>query len=924
MDAALLKQFFDQQNKLIETLTARLAKVESSDKQSQSPSQTIDGITNSMTEFYFDPVAKITFDSWFKRYEDIFRSEFVNQSEEWKIRLLLRKLGPKEHEKYCNFILPKKPTDHSFEGTIKFLGEMFGDQSSLFNIRYQCLNLLKNDQEDFVTYAGTVNKECERFKLKDLTDDQFKTLMFICGLRSSKDAEIRTRLLSRLENEPNISLQAVANECQRLINLKHDTAMIQQDHKPAAIHTLQQVDQADKQHRQQKQQMIVAKKSPPSPCWNCGAWHFKEYCSYKQHRCRDCNEVGHKEGHCRIKRENPKNRAFQQARRVPERFRKNTSSFSLMSTFKLDASRRKFITVSINGQYVKMQLDTASDVTIISRRTWDLLGRPMLQRSSETATSACGGALNLSYKLTCCVSFQGKSICGTCYVVNQDLNLLGLDWIDDLGLTEIPLQKLCNHIDSIPEDQIDQNYTQTFVEEFPAVFEKELGCCTQATVSLKVKPGATAVFRNKRTVPYAAIPLVEAELKRLEELGVLSPITYSNWAAPIVVIKKANGSVRLCADFSTGLNSALEDHHYPLPVPSDLFTILNGGKYFAKLDLADAYLQVNVAEESRELLTINTHRGLYRYNRLPFGVKTAPAAFQQIMDTMLSGQEGVAAYLDDIIIVGKNLSQLKDRIRNVLNRIQEYGFRLRVEKCEMFLDRIKYLGFIFDEQGRRPDPENVAAIQKLTTPKDTSELRTFLGLISYYSVFLPRLYELRAPLNRLLQKDVRWCWTPDCEKAFRDLQKVLTSDLLLTHYDPEFHIKVAADASQNGVGAVILHQFPDGTEKAIMHAARTLTKAERNYSQIEKEALAIIFAVKNFTRWFMDDILRCKRIISRYLPCLDRRKEFLPALLVGYNVGLQHFWVTILILSTVEQKNLDRWTHCPGSLITVSQLARTR
>ncbi|BHF75004.1 hypothetical protein SprV_0501809700 [Sparganum proliferum] len=415
----------------------------------------------------------------------------------------------------------------------------------------------------------------------------------------------------------------------------------------------------------------------------------------------------------------------------PKRKSKSQSvgnSLSLLTAFQLNASgRRKFVEVLLNGHAVRLQLDTASDITIISERLWQSLSSPMMKQTSQSATSACDGLVQLMGQLQCCVSFRGTGITAICYVTNSDLNLLGLDWIEQLGLTDMPLRVVGSQV------------------RIPAVLA--------AKDILQRQP----VFRPKRSVPYAALPLFEAELKRLEELGVLVPVSYSAWAAPIVVVKKPNVLIRICADFSTGLNAALTPNCYLLPVPADLFILLNGGTCFAKLDLADAYLQIEVAPESGELLTINTHRGLFQYTRLPFGVKTAPALFQQTMNAMLSGIPGAAGYLDDIIIVGRSPAELQDRVCAVLEHVQEYGFRLRADKCQFFLDSTKYLGFVFDVTVRHPDPENIRVIQRMPAPKNISQLRSFLDLISYFSAFLPSLHDVRAPLNRLLQKDAPWC-----------------------------------------------------------------------------------------------------------------------------------------------------------------------
>ncbi|EYC07814.1 hypothetical protein Y032_0068g142 [Ancylostoma ceylanicum] len=332
-------------------------------------------------------------------------------------------------------------------------------------------------------------------------------------------------------------------------------------------------------------------------------------------------------------------------------------------------------------------------------------------------------------------------------------------------------------------------------------------------------------------------------------MNVIAPVTHSEWAAPIVCVRKSNGKLRVCADFSTGLNKGLESFDYPLPVPEDIFATLNGGAVFSQIDLSDAYLQIELSDESKKMVVINTHRGLFQYNRLPFGIKTAPGIFQQIMNKMVAGLRGVATYLDDILVCGRTEQEHTENLLALFGRIPEYGFTVRLEKCSFAKAEIRYLGFIVDKNGRRPNPEKIDAIKGMVEPKNVSHLRAFVGMITYYAAFMPTMKDLRGPLDALLKKDVKWEWTSKQQLAFEKVKKALSSELNLAHYDPRQKIVVAADACDYGIGCVISHRYEDGSEKPIAHASRSLTAAEKNYSQIEKEALGIVFAVKKFHKY---------------------------------------------------------------------------
>ena len=203
-------------------------------------------------------------------------------------------------------------------------------------------------------------------------------------------------------------------------------------------------------------------------------------------------------------------------------------------------------------------------------------------------------------------------------------------------------------------------------------------------------------------MPFSEIEKINQELDRFVNTGILSKVKFSEWAAPTVYIRKKSKEIRVCSDFSIGLNAALKDYHYPLPIPEEVFNKLNGGTVFSKIDLSEAYLQIPGEENSSKLLCINTHRVLYKFDRLAFGIKLAPAIFQQVMDIILGGFDFTFAYLDDIVISSKTKELHRERLNKVFAQIREFGFKVKEAKCDFCMNKIKYLGDVLTPKGLQP------------------------------------------------------------------------------------------------------------------------------------------------------------------------------------------------------------------------------
>ena len=285
---------------------------------------------------------------------------------------------------------------------------------------------------------------------------------------------------------------------------------------------------------------------------------------------------------------------------------------------------------------------------------------------------------------------------------------------------------------------------------------------------------------------------------------------------------------------------------YPLPKPDDIYATMAGGKLFTTFDLSHAYNQLLLDEESCKFVTVNTHKGLYQYTRLPFGIASAPAVFQRVMDTVLQGLEGIACYIDNIILTSKIDEEHLECLEGVLKCLLHHGVHVKPSKCHFLQPPVIFLGHCIDADGIHPTDKKLKAIIQAPAPENITELRSFLGLINYYGKFIPNAATILAPLNELLSKDAKWKWDQRCQKSFEQAKQTLTSNKVLMHYNPSLPIRMAEDMSAYGIGAVVAHVLPDGTERPVAFASRTLTSTERNYAQVEKEALSLIFVVKHF------------------------------------------------------------------------------
>ena len=419
--------------------------------------------------------------------------------------------------------------------------------------------------------------------------------------------------------------------------------------------------------------------------------------------------------------------------------------------------------------------------------------------------------------------------------------------------TDLPecMQKLIDGVDPETPEGVVTRLKELMVR-YDQIFSKsetDLGLTSILTHRIDTG-GARPIRQPLRKFPPAHVEAITEQVDKLLEQGVIEPAT-SPWASNVVLVRKKDGSYRCCIDYRQ-LNSVTTKDAYPVPRMDSCLDAMAGAGWFSTIDMPSAYHQVYVEPQDSDKTAFICPRGMFRYRTMPFGLCNAGATFQRLMDIVMSGLhlDICLAYLDDIIVYAKSPEEHLARLEIVFHRLQGAGLKLKPEKCLFFQRSVEFLGHVVSADGIETSPDKIQAVVEWPVPTSVTEVRSFIGLASYYRRFVRDFSKIAAPLNSLMQKDKKFTWTEEAQQSFEKLKSALTSPPVLAMPMDEGLFTLDTDASNESIGAV-LSQQQSGEERVIAFASRTLDKREKNYCVTRKELLAVVYFLRHFKQYLL-------------------------------------------------------------------------
>ncbi|UYV84361.1 K02A2.6-like [Cordylochernes scorpioides] len=476
-----------------------------------------------------------------------------------------------------------------------------------------------------------------------------------------------------------------------------------------------------------------------------------------------------------------------------------------------------FETIYIQGHPINFKIDTGADVNILPLASLKFLqGKYVITPTNKNIFTYTKERIPIVGEVELECQFQSKKSNSKFFVVKcQTVPILGLKDCSRFGLIE-KVNSLHQCINNISSEVILNKYKDVF-EGVGLLKNKQ---------SILIKEDAIPQVYTARRLPLALREPVREELEKMSKLGVIKKINKpTEWSHPMVVVKKPNGDVRICID-PRKLNYWIKRERYMMPSPEEVLALIQKANIYTVLDAKYAFWQIPLTDEASLLTTMSTPYGRYCYTRMPYGLSSAPEIFQRIIHQLYLGVPNVVTYMNDVLIYSDSETEHLKILEQVLKIARENGLKFDKTKTQLMQPSVRYLGHIVSTEGIRPLESKVKAILDMPRPQDKKAPQRFLGMVTYLAKFLPNLSDKTANMRLLLRKNESWISNYNASPCLR-------------HFDPKLDIEISTDASSNGLGAVLQQQGVPITYSSI-----ALSAAQKKYSQIEKELLAVYFGCK--------------------------------------------------------------------------------
>ena len=748
----------------------------------------------------------------------------------------------------------------------KFAGQMERKE----NFRMHRLEFQRYKQEatesvdDFLTRCTAKALKCQN---KDEEAREERIIEVLIG--GIKYPEVQRKLLSR---DQGLTLREAADICRT-----HEASM---DH-------MAQLSSMGHSFANTNIDAITAR-GKSTQCRYCGTAHSfrkKEFCPAYGTTCKTCRKMNHWRVMCRAESKeqseqhveyNQHSAAYRQGARRKPHYRQGgptsrrvhtvtedtqdalADQFDMLafeavskSTSVSESRDEVFATLNIKlenrvgAHTLKVKVDTGAQGNILPLRVYSQMCPEKLDGEGhpEDGATTPSNTILTAYNGTCIPQY-GTVTLKTQYGESEWTNtkfyvaeaqgpaIMGLPSLQALKLLSLHCAVTKQENKSITDKiQLQAIYPDRFegIGKFPGEFK------------ITLQEDAQPVVQAPRKYPIQIKEEIRGELGRMETLGVIKKVTDpTDWVSSIAFSRKSNGKLRICID-PKDLNRAMKRTYHKTPTLEEITHNFAGATVFSKVDARHGYWSIALDEESSHLTTFNSPVGRYRFLRLPFGLKVSQDIFQEKMDLVLEKCPGTLGIADDIAVYGKTEMEHDENLHKLMEVAREYGVVFNIEKCEIKVPTIKFFGCLYDKEGIHPDPEKIQALQSLPAPQNCNEVQQFLGLAQYMAPFIPKLADNTETLRALTRKDTEWQWTPSHQASFESVKASISSECILTFFNPKKKTTIQVDASQKGLGAALIQ---DG--KPVAFASKALTETEKRYANIERELLAVVFGCTRF------------------------------------------------------------------------------